>query len=66
MADGSKRINALLFRSANVGHDVKKITSALISAEAAGNLGLDLDHAQVTLRLIVVKRDGELLYEQAY
>lgn len=66
MADRIKRIYTLLFCSADIGHDAEEITSAMVSAEAAGNLGFYLDHTQVALRLIVVKRDGEILYEQAY
>ena len=66
MADSIKRIYTLLFCSADIGYDAEEITSAMVSTETTGNLGFDLDHTQVALRLIVVKRDCEILYEQAY
>ena len=39
---------------------------AAFRTEAAGDLGLDLNHAQIALRLIVVKRNGKVFCKQAY
>ena len=45
----------MLSGCAYIGHDLQEILGAGFRTEATGNLGLDFDHAEITLRLIVVK-----------
>ncbi len=50
----------LLFRSAGIGQNIQEVLAALFGSETTGNLGLDFDHAKITLRLVIVKRNGKI------
>ncbi len=56
----------MLFGGAGIGQNMEEVLTAFIGTKTTGNLGLDLNHAKITLRLIIVKRDGEILDKQAY
>ena len=56
----------MLFRGVGIGQNIQEILATFFGSETPGNLGLDFDHAKVTLSLIIVKRNGKILYEQTY
>ena len=61
--ESSKRLKhrtALLAESGKVGADARETRRSLGRTKGTRNLLLDLDHAQVTLRLIVGKRDRQV------
>ena len=56
----------MLFGRADIGQNIQEILATFSGPEATGNLGFDFDHAKVTLRLVIIKRDGKILDKQAY
>ena len=59
-------MNALLSGRTNIGHDFQEVLGTGFGPEATGDFGLDFNHAQIALRLIVVKRNVKALCKQAY
>src|SRR5260370_7073128 len=58
-----KQFDPLLAQSRKVTADAAEHRDPLFGAEAPGDLLLDFDHAQISLRLIVVKRDRKIEQE---
>ena len=58
-------IVSLLMCRTNVGHDFQIIPDAFLSSEASGYFGLDLYHPKITFRLVVIKRDIEVINKKA-
>jgi hypothetical protein len=60
---GGKQRHVLLAQGGQVATNASKGLCASERAETARNLLLDLDHAQIPLGLIVVKRDTQVSQE---
>ena len=56
----------MLFGGGGIGENVEEVRATVIGTKTTGNLSFDLNHAKITLRLIIVERNGEILYKQAY
>ena len=63
--DCLERIDSLLFGGTDVRHDIQIVLSTGFASETSGNLAFDFDHANIPLRLIIVKRNGKVQYEAA-
>ena len=62
-AERGQDILTLLAHGGNIASDAAEDVSALPSAKAARDFLADLGHAQVTLGLVVVERDPEIVHE---
>src|SRR5712691_91669 len=58
-----EQFDPLLAQSRKVTEDAAEYCHPLFGAEATGDLLLDFDHAQISLRLVVVKRHREIEQE---
>lgn len=61
--EGSQKRGALLVEAGQIAADARERAGSAVGAECAGHFLLDLEHAQVALRLVVVERDGEVVEE---
>ncbi len=60
---GSEERHALLAHRGEVASDASERLGAAVGAEGARNFLLDLEHAQILLRLVIVEGDGEVVEE---
>ena len=51
----------MFFRGAGIGQDIQEVLATFFGTETTGNFGLDLDHVKIALRLVIVKRNIEIL-----
>jgi hypothetical protein len=58
-----EQCDPLLAQSRQVTADAAEHSHPIFGAEASGDLLLDFDHAQISLRLVVVKWDGKIEQE---
>lgn len=49
----------------NIGHDFQVIPGSIFRAEATGYFGFYFDHPNIPLRLIVIKRNNEVMDKKA-
>ena len=59
----SQQFDALFAQGREVAADAAKHGNALLGAEAAGDLLLHFDHAQISLGLVVIKGDRKIVQE---
>ena len=63
---GSQQSKALLAQGREIASDAAKGHRASLRAETAGDLLLDLHHANIALRKAIVERHGEVVQEQQH
>src|SRR5512135_3088164 len=61
---GGKQRHALLAQGGQVATNASKRLCASPSSEAARDLLLDFDHAQISFRLVVIKRDTQVFQKR--
>lgn len=57
---------ALLLHRRNVAPQLAELYCSFLCSEVATDLLLDLQHSQITFRLIIIKRYSEIGHEQQY